>query len=369
MTIQFKLASFNVENLFSRAKVFQYLKQGTVSEKLALVDELQGLIQKPVYSPEDKKRILALYQGDLKTFVSINEDRGSLFKMKGMSIAGVEANGAADWDGEIVFKQANFSEMTRTNTAQVIKAVNADVMCIVEVEDRPTLNSFASALLNNRYPFNMVLDSHDPRSIDVGLYSKYPLGTIRTHMFEKSGKGWLFSRDCLEIEVALPGNQILTLLCNHFKSRGYDPDGTASKKRQRQAERVVEILKNYDLTRDLVAVCGDFNDTPNSAALQSILNVPGLSDVLALQYPAEPIKRWTYTFNKKIEQIDFLLVSKPLKEGFIKAGVERRGIADLKKLTSDQKGKVDIEQQYPTVTGWANAASDHAIVWADFKLE
>ncbi len=369
MPIKLRLASFNVENLFSRAKVFGSSDQAKVSANLAAVDELQGLIRKPVYSAQDKQRILALYKGDLKTFVSINEDRGKLFKMKGMSIVGVEADGAGDWDGEIVFKQANFSEMTRNNTAQVVKAVNADIMGIVEVEDRPTLNSFESALLNNRYPFNMVLDSHDPRSIDVGLYSKYPLGTIKTHMFEKSGKSWLFSRDCLEIEVVLPNNQILTVLCNHFKSRGYDPDGTATKKRQQQAERVVQILKTYDLTRDLVVVCGDFNDTPTSPALQSILNVANLSDVLALQYPGEPLKRWTYTLDGRIEQIDFLLVSKPLKDGFTKAGVERRGIADLKKITSKQGGKVDIEQEYPTVTGWANSASDHAIVWADFQLD
>ena len=92
-----------------------------------------------------------------------------------------------------------------------------------------------------------------------------------------------------------------------------------------------------------------------------------LFDVLELQYPNAPSKKWTYHYNK-FEQIDFILVSKPLKDKFIKAGVERRGIYDLENLTSNSGNSVDVEKQYDKVTHWTNAASDHGAVWAEFNL-
>jgi endonuclease/exonuclease/phosphatase family metal-dependent hydrolase len=186
-------------------------------------------------------------------------------------------------------------------------------------------------------------------------------------MFDREGNKTIFSRDCLEIEVFLPNGQPLFVLCNHFKSRGYDMDGTADEKRQRQARRVSTILEKYDLTTDWIVVAGDFNDTPDRPPLQPLLNTQNLSDVLALQFPNHPQKRWTYHYDG-FNQIDYLLVSNPLKEHFLRAGVERRGIYNLKKLTTASNGAVDLEQEYDTVTHWTNAASDHGAVWADFTL-
>lgn len=213
----------------------------------------------------------------------------------------------------------------------------------------------------------MLIDANDPRGIDVGLYSNYPLGDINTHMFDKEGNKTIFSRDCLEVEVLLPNGQNLYMLCNHFKSQGYDPEGTSSEKRERQAKKVAQILEKYDLEKDWVAVAGDLNDNPTSPPLQPLLNVKNMYDVLELQYPANPLKRWTYRY-KQFEQIDFLLVSKPLKDRFSKAGVERRGIYNLKKLTTSSQGQVDIEIEYDTVTSWTNSASDHGAIWAEFGV-
>jgi endonuclease/exonuclease/phosphatase family metal-dependent hydrolase len=237
----------------------------------------------------------------------------------------------------------------------------------VEAEDRPSLQSFNSELFKKKFSYSMLIDANDPRGIDIGFYSRYPLGEIRTHMFDKEGKKTIFSRDCLEVETILPLGHSLHMLCNHFKSKGYDLDGSASEKRERQARRVAQILNRFDLEKDWVVVAGDFNDNPNSPPLKPLLEVKNLYDVLSLQYPDQPLKRWTYHY-KEFEQIDFLLVSKPLRERFVKAGVERRGIANLKKMTTSSKGVVDIETEYDTVTSWTNSASDHGAVWADFTL-
>jgi endonuclease/exonuclease/phosphatase family metal-dependent hydrolase len=214
----------------------------------------------------------------------------------------------------------------------------------------------------------MLIDGNDSRGIDVGLYSKFPIGGVWTHMFERKGTKQIFSRDCLEVEVTLPNGKPLYILCNHFKSRGYDTDGTADTKRKRQATRVAEILKEkYKLSKDWVIVAGDLNDNPEAPPLKPLRDVNLLYDVLEVEYPNDKSKRWTYHYNK-FEQIDYLLVSKPLKDRLRQAGVERRGMDKLKGLTEGSNGGVEVETQYNSVTHWTNAASDHGAVWAEFDL-
>jgi hypothetical protein len=238
---------------------------------------------------------------------------------------------------------------------------------MVEVGNLPVLRAFDSDLLGSRYKYEMLLDAFDPRGIDVGLYSNYPLGAIRTHMFDKVGQSRVFSRDCLQVEVKLPDGQTLNMLCNHLKSRGYGIQTQNDAKRHLQCERLAEILAEFDLKTELVVVAGDFNDNPGSPALEPLLKGEGnLHDVLAEVYP-DAAKRWTYYY-KQTEQIDFLLVSEPLKKRLAKAGVVRQGIYDLKAITEKAGGTVEIETQYPTVTHWTNAASDHGAVWAEFDL-
>lgn len=367
MAASLRIASFNVENLFGRSKIFNFRDQSDGDKVLEKIDEFQKLLKKSTYTANDKTKILTLYKEDLKPYIEVREDRGKLFERKGNAVTGVKAKGVDDWDGAIEFKRAKFSEITRENTARVIKDVRADMACIVEAESRPTLQSFNADLLKHQFKYAMLIDANDQRGIDVGLYSNYPLGDIKTHMFDKEGNKTIFSRDCLEVEVNLPSGQNLYVLCNHFKSKGYDPDGNSSKKRELQAKRVAQILEKYNLAKDWVVVTGDFNDNPASAPLQPLLKVNNMYDVLLLQYPANSSRRWTYYY-KQFEQIDFILVSKPLKDRFSKAGVERRGIYNLKKLTTSAQGVIDVETEYDTVTSWINSASDHGAVWAEFAI-
>jgi endonuclease/exonuclease/phosphatase family metal-dependent hydrolase len=368
MADTFRIGTFNVQNLFRRAKALNYMDHDKVDLILVKIQEFKNLIGQDVYSEADKKKIVAMYTGELKDFIEVRENRGKLFARKGQKITGVKAKGKGDdWDGEVAFKPDSFDNNTRENTAQVIKDIRADILCIVEAEDRPTLKSFDAQMLKSKYPYDMLMDGNDDRGIDVGLYSKYPIGTIRTHMFDKKGKSEVFSRDCPKYEILLPNKQSLYILCNHLKSKGYDKNNTADKRRKDQAEAIAGILNKYDLKRDWVVVAGDFNDHPLSAPLQPLLTVPDLYDVLALQFRDDLMKRWTYHYTG-FEQIDYILVSKPLKDRFRNAKVERRGIYNLGKLTTGAKGKVPVENEYTSVTKWSNAASDHGAVCAEFTL-
>lgn len=369
MSDKFSIASFNVENLFSRPKVFNFRNKSIGDDLLGKINEFQKILKKDTYTASDKARIVELYVDEkLKNYINVNEERGNkLFKKVNYKIVGVLAAGVGDWEGSIVFKRAKFSEMARGNTAKVIKKTKADVMCIVEVEDRPALKAFDGDVLNYRYGVEMLLDGNDNRGIDVGLYSRFPLGGIWTHMFDEKNNKRVFSRDCPEYEVLLPNGKNLYILCNHLKSKGYDPTGKADDRRRSQAEYVAELLGFYNLKKDWVVVAGDLNDYPTSGPLEPLMKVKDLYDVLELQHPDHPHRRWTYEYKKTFEQIDYVLVSKPLKNAFRKAGVERRGIYALNKMTSSSSA-VETETEFSTVTHWTSAASDHGAVWAEFDL-
>ncbi|MFN0243781.1 MAG: endonuclease/exonuclease/phosphatase family protein [Planctomycetota bacterium] len=356
MPTPLRIASFNVENLFTRAKILNLSDHSVVTDALAKVGELDALLRKPAYTPATKAKILAQYK-QLSVYITVREDRDKLFDRAKSKVV---ASGAGDWDGAIEFKRAKFSEMARENTAQVLKKVNADIACIVEAEDRPSLWDFNRELLDSKkFPYAMLIDGNDQRGIDVGVLSKRAIRSIQTHIYDGPANSRTFSRDCLRVELEWTKTKSIHVLCNHFKSKS-GGDTATDARRKRQAERVAEILKDYDLKKDLVIVAGDLNDTPNRPPLQPLLGLANLFDVLALQFP-NVADRWTYHY-KKHEQIDYLLVSKPLRDAFVRAGVERRGIYQLSKLTNG------AETEFSTVTKHTDAASDHGAVWAEFAL-
>jgi endonuclease/exonuclease/phosphatase family metal-dependent hydrolase len=358
MPTPFRVASFNCENLFSRAKILNLANQDAAADELEKVDRLNKLIHKKQnFTAAQKAKIIALYH-ELKEYIDIRENRGKLFNRNKTAVV---ADSGQDWDGEIEFKRERFSELTRENTAKVFKAVKADVACVIEAEDRPSLVAFNNQLLDSRkFKYGIVVDGNDPRGIDVGALSNFPIVDLKTHVYDGTPQSRVFSRDCLRVEMELPDGKPLRLLCNHFKSKS-GGEAASDPRRRRQAERVVEILADYDLKNDLVIIAGDLNDTPDRQPLRPLLDLANLFDVLELQFPQAPQKRWTYHY-ESMEQIDYLLVSKPLKTAFKEAGVERRGIFELSQITGGE------ETEFDTVTRYPNAASDHGAVWADFEI-
>jgi len=361
MATTFRVASFNVENLFSRASVLNLQDETVSNDALQKIDKLRNALRKEAYSNQDKEQILGLY-GELKDYVLIREHRGKLLKKSGGKLQ-VVAEGVHSWDGDIEFKRAKISKMGRNNTAKVIKEAKADVVCIVEAENRPMLCAFNSELLaKQRFDYVMLIDGNDDRGIDVGLLTRLPIVSLRSHVYDRDNQGIIFSRDCLEVHLELSDGRSLVILCNHLKSKGYGSAADSQEKRRRQTQRLADILAAYDLTRDLVIVAGDFNDTPDSGALAPILGVQNLHDVLEVQFGNQPSKRGTYSYQNKLQQIDYILVSEPLKKALQSAGVERRGIFELKKVTDG------AETEFKTVTSLSNTASDHGAVWAEFGL-
>ena len=345
-----RISTFNAENLFSRAKLLNMPNEGAAAKLLDKVNKLQQLLKQKAYSDQTKQEMVTL-QKDVSQVAFVNEEIGKLWKHKGNAITGVQAAGSADWSGSIVLLRDTLNN--RAATGKVVRKVAADVQCMVEIEDRKVLDVFNRELLKKWFDYDMLIDSLlDPRGINVGLYSKScPLVEMRSHCYDTRPNSTrpVFSRDCLQVQLSLSGGKSLYLLCNHFKSQIPSYKGLSSdQKRLLQATRVAAILKSFDLTKDYVIVCGDFNDVPNSKALQPLLTVADLHDVFDLGKVATA-NRWTYQYNKKTQQIDYLLVSTALSKKFKDVGVERSGMPSA--TLSD-----------------ALSASDHGAVWADFDI-
>ena len=358
-----RVATYNVENLFSRPVLFNMQDHDKASEYLKLVSEFTRLLDQDLYAAS-KSRIETLFE-EIGRFITINI-RASKVGRNIIEKGKLKAKGRDDWDGFVDLKRERFEQETVEFTAKVLKTAKADIQCLVEVESADTLKMFNTDRLGSIFSDRIVIDGNDPRGIDIALGSrkKYPIVTARTNIFARDGNGrTVFSRDCLEVELELPGNRNLFVLVNHFKAKDATPE-TSDAKRKAQAAEVSRILRErYDLKKQYVIVAGDLNDEPDSAPLKPLFATPGLRNVLdVVGHPKDD--RWTYYYgkDKAFNVIDYLLVSEALSKRVEAAGLERRGMFDLAKLTGG------TQSSFPGLTNWKLAGSDHALVWADFDI-
>ncbi len=252
-------------------------------------------------------------------------------------------------------------------TAKAIKETKADVVCLQEVENMGTLERFVSRYLGGqKYKYKMLIDSHDPRKIDVAVISKLPIVNTRIFRHERNAENtaWLFSRDCLEVTVKKDSKE-LTLYNNHFKSMVDGRDET-KEKRKSQAERVADIIderwgkNNY---KGNFVVLGDFNDYVDSnTSLTALTQHQGLENIL-LRISSED-DRWTHYWagGNKYKQIDFILLGKELaeKNKNEKPVIVRKG---LPFRAENHKG-----DRYDGVGEEEPKASDHCPVYIDIDL-
>ncbi len=181
------------------------------------------------------------------------------------------------------------------NTGRVIRDVDADILAVVEAENRVLLKTFGHYVVDRvnselpseqrkkPYTSTMLIDGNDDRGIDVGLMTKegFDIEDMRSHVHDVDDTGQIiYSRDCPEYAVATPTGESVWVLPNHFKSKfgGNDPDSIA--KREAQATRTAEVYQRLrDIGQNNVVVLGDLNDTPESAPLQPLLDDTDLRDV------------------------------------------------------------------------------------------
>ncbi|WP_294124263.1 endonuclease/exonuclease/phosphatase family protein [Sphingomonas sp.] len=380
-----RIASFNVENLFSRAAALNKAEWvGQPNDNLApwsagrkaldAYSKLNALLAKPVYSAGDKADILTrladlgLENRDESDLVILRRNRGSLLKRPVSGPVQVVANGRGDWIGWLELKKQAVNEVATQNTARVIDTVNADILVVIEAEDRTSLCRFDEQVLKAiggaPYDHIMLIDGNDERGIDVGLFLRAPaeISLMRSHVDDAGPSGPLFSRDCPEYHIALPGGKRLCVLANHLKSKGYGTPAQSNARRKAQAKRVRQI---YDGLRadgvDHIAVMGDFNDTLDSDPLSPLLGSGSdLKDVSSFPGFSDGGRKGTFGNCNASNKIDHILLSPALMAKVTAGGIELRGAWGGVHGT--------LWPHFPEITKASEAASDHAAIWVDLAI-
>ena len=265
-----------------------------------------------------------------------------------------------------------FNETEKALTAAAIMETNADIIALQEVESMNTLRLFRDRYLGGRqnFPHGILISGNDPRLINVAVLSKYPIGSIETHVdeWDEELQHPLFKRDCLECDIVINSGNKIRIFVNHFKSM-YDRDDPCNgrsksmKERSHQAQRVKEIvLERFPGGEDMYAILGDFNDYLETdgqgiSAIKDLVKWDKVVNVLE-RLPME--ERWTIYFEGNeqcgqgatYKQLDFILLSKSLEENnqsaiptIIRKGIQRtatlykgprfEGIGDVTPRASD----------------------------------
>lgn len=368
-----RIASFNVDNLFRRVRAMNLASWQEGKPILDDYSTLNNLLQKPEYSDADKKEIaqavkrLGLTKSDESEFVLLRQNRGRLLKRSKIGLQ-VVAAGRGDWIGWLELKTETVSEIATRMIAKVVQELNADILAVVEAENRTALCRFNEQLLKPlaaEFGPVMLIDGNDDRGIDVGLLTKpgKSIERVVSHIDDADAQGGrLFSRDCPEYTVRLNEGTTILLMVNHLKSKGYGTPASSDARRREQAQRVREI---YEQRRSEgvqhIAILGDFNDTPDSAPLQPLLGEDSdLKDIFVHPLFQSDGRPGTFGNGTKSEKLDYMLLSPALFDCVTAGGVLRKGVWGGSKGT--------LFPHYPEMTKMIHAASDHAAVWADISI-
>jgi endonuclease/exonuclease/phosphatase family metal-dependent hydrolase len=368
-----RIASYNIENLFSRVRVMNFEDLSEGKPILSEYSHLNSLLLEPDYTPSIKSSILesldrlGLSQSDDSKYVILRQNHGRLLKRPQAGSPEVIANGRGDWIGWLELKTEAVNEVATKMTARVIQDVNADILAVVEAEDRIALTHFNEQLLkpiNAAYSEIMLIDGNDERGIDVGLFTKsgIKIDSVVSHINDMQDNLAIFSRDCPEYTVQVNDSTSILILINHFKSKGFGVPAVSNARRRAQAKRVREI---YEQRRNegikLIAVVGDLNDTPESESLQPLLgDGSDLRDISTHPAFVNDGRVGTYGNGTASNKIDYLLLSPELFSKVNNGGIFRKGVWGGVNGT--------LFPHYDEMTKPIHAASDHAAIWADIDL-
>lgn len=383
-----KIAAYNVENLFDRAKAFNADDPTTHQQVLDDHAELNKLFELPVYTAAAKARMLELIerlgmlhrdQGRADTFTQIRKIRGQLIRRPRDPAEPREivANGRDDWVGWVELKTETVDETAMLLTAKVIAEVAADVLAVIEAESRPVLKAFQTFMaeklnLPETYRHLMIIDGNDDRGIDVGLASRdgFPIGTVRSHVDDLKPDGFpVFSRDCPEYEITTPSGAKVMVLPNHFKSKFGGNDPVSRAKRLAQSNAVVSFYNRLRAEGvDNIVVLGDLNDTPGSAELAPLLQQTDLKDAsdhpnfTDFEFNVQNGHRGigTYDLGNDGSKIDYLLLSPSLFAKVTAGGLFRKG--------AWPGSRPARWVTYPELKRRHHAASDHHLIWAEIDI-
>ena len=380
-----RIASFNVENLFARPKAFSTSTWSAAEPVLKAYQEVNALINSANYTAKDKNRIrdllvkLDIYTRNKAGAIRRNQttdpkwawlrkNRGAFDREPRDQTQSVEivAEGRGNWIGWVELAKEAVDETATRMTARVIRDVGADILALVEVEDRPSLVRFNRDLLAGLYQHVMLVDGNDERGIDVAIMTRnnFDIESIHSNVDRVDAEGLIFSRDCAEYKVRTPNGTRINVLVNHFKSQS----GGGGAKRKRQAKAVREIVDKLTTQDQHVVVVGDLNEGPAGPGSQAP-NLTRLFDdnsplVDCYSLPGFDVGSRPGTFDSCgwRNRFDYIFISQALQTQYAGGRVFRKG------LWGSRATRPTAWETYPEISASKEGASDHSAVVIELNL-
>ena len=204
----------------------------------------------------------------------------------------------------------------RARLAQVLRILDADVVCLQEVENRFLLQAWVEEFLPDAGYEVVLLEGNDSRGIDVALLSRIPVGEVSTFRHlrfqDAAGHEQRFRRDLLRVSLYEPFMGDIYVV--HLKSQhgGEQADLVRESEARAIAEVISEVRNRRPGIRAIVA--GDFNEIPEEKTMQVLFD-SGLIDA------CDGTESVTYNREPYLSRIDYLLLSPALAEALIEASV------------------------------------------------
>jgi endonuclease/exonuclease/phosphatase family metal-dependent hydrolase len=233
------------------------------------------------------------------------------------------------------------SPESRAKVVEGLVQLNPDVIALQEIGDRQALADLQSRLKQAGLdlPHAEHVGGFDT-NIFVAVLSRHPFIKRQPHTnasFLLNGRRFRTSRGIAEVEIEVRPGYRFTLLTTHLKSKRTSAAADESDIRLQEAQILREKIDAV-LQRDPdanIVVCGDFNDTHDTAPLRTITGrgVRALID----SRPAErngdsaPAPRpnwdprrvtWTHHFGKEdsYSRIDYILLSRGMAREWERTG-------------------------------------------------
>lgn len=205
--------------------------------------------------------------------------------------------------------------------AKSIRALDADVLALLEVENRGVLQQFVDVYLPDMGYEVVLYEGNDMRGIDTAVLSRLPVGPVTSHRHlrfkDTQGHTIRFQRDLLQVRLEPPTGVPFDLFVVHLKSKaGDDDDGLEIRLPEAQLVRSILDQKLKADPQAAFLVAGDFNDTLDSHPLHAILG-SGSSKLIAFVDDLPDDARVTYNKPPYRGMIDFILASPAMAQRYL----------------------------------------------------
>jgi hypothetical protein len=368
-----RIASFNVENLFERAKALNLDTWAQGRQALERHAQINQLLNKASYSAADKARIVELLTAlgldksdDGHEFARLRQNRGKLLKRPRSGPLQIVANGRDDWIGWVELKTEHVDELASRHTG------DGDPAGRRRRARRGGGGGPRRAQAVLRFPAGGGR-RHAVCARDGHRRQRRPQQRRRPHDQDR------LRRRCgpLARRRRRPGPGLQPRLPRVPRHRavgraarrarqppqeqGFGTTADSNARRKRQAQRVAEIYQRLRADGERhVAVLGDLNDTPDSAPLAPLLANTDLKDITLHPSFVGDGRPGTFGNGTKSNKIDYVLLSPELFANVTGGEIFRMGVWGGVHGT--------LFPHFPTMTKAVHAASDHAAIFADVDL-